>query len=149
MEKEQLEKRKVITVKGTASQAYFELLEQVQEAVLEGYVIPPADRRWTKDRPIMVGRNLMVVMYPKGYEVPKPGKNPRQGEIQEKYLKAAREEEERNKKLSENSDKIKEDLEGLSKKDELLEYAKSIGLEVPEDKVQPKAIKAFILKSVK
>lgn len=150
MEKEQLEKRKVITVKGASSKAYFDLMLEVQKAVKEGYVFPSEDKRWAKDTPKLVGRQLTVFMYPEDYDIPAPGvKSDKKSEVQAMYLEQAREADLKHKELTDKSQEIIEALKSLTKKDELLDYAKSIGLEIPEDKVQPKAIKAFILQSVK
>lgn len=150
MEKEQLEKRKVITVRGNNKRAVRELLKEIQTAVEEGYVFPPDGKFWTKDQAQLFGRKLSVVMYPKDYDIPSPGVDTeKENKTSQEYLEEAREADELHKKLHENKEEYLEELKELSKKEELLNFAKDLGIKVPEDMTAPKSIKAFITKKFK
>lgn len=145
----QTEKRKVITARGNTKHSYWELLAKIEEAIKDGYVVPPEGKRWTADQPVLFGRQLRVVMYPADYDIPEPGYSAEKAEItSDQYLQMAREEETKQQELSSKADEIVEKAKSLSKKQDLLDYADELGLEIPEDVKAPKAIQAFIINSV-
>lgn len=149
MDNVQTEKRKVITARGNTKHSYWELLTKIEEAIKDGYVVPPEGKRWTADQPVLFGRQLRVVMYPADYDIPEPGYSTNKAEITaEQYLQEARDADTKQKELSNKSDEIVEKAKSLSKKQDLLDYASEIGLEIPEDVKAPKAIQAFIINSV-
>lgn len=72
MSNEQKQKRKVILVKGVTRIKGNEFIEELFNAFNEGYVPAPLGAQWTADAPVMKHNRKMVVLYPKGYEVPEP-----------------------------------------------------------------------------
>jgi len=143
MEKEQLDKRKVITAKGPHNKAAWSILEQVIEATKEGYVLPPEDKRHSKDRPNLSGRQLKVVMYPADYEIPSPG-GVKVVKTAAEYLEEARQAEQAHIERDAKKDELLAELEGLSKKAELSEFAERNKIDIPVDKKHPQAIAAYI-----
>lgn len=162
MDKEQKEIRKVITARGNTRKSYWDLLELVVEAANQGYVIPPQDRRHTADIPVLYGRQLRVVMYPKDYDIPKPG-NSYLDKVKksEDYLAEARAADAAasGKKDEEvipevvvepvvEDSPLKEAVMAMTKKDELMAFAEEHSIEVPEDKKSPKAIQKYIIEQL-
>lgn len=171
MSKEQQSKRKVITVKGVTRVRNTQFITEIFEAFEAGYVPAPKGSQWTADAPVLLNNKKVVVLYPKDYEVPAPSREAKTlSDADEDAIAAvdkqimAEIEKEQKGDLSEDdqvvvdSDESKatlaeaegivdltEEVNSLTKKKPLLDFASKVGIDVPSDKKVPAAIKQHIL----
>ena len=143
--KERINKQKVVTVTGSPIVIQWLMVEAIQEAVLEGYRVPPANARRRND--IMFnGRKFQVVMYKDGYEVPTEEQEEAKSLVNikeiDKEVEAAKK---RYAGVKDNFEKHLEELAPLRAKQDLLDFASNLNIKVPEDKKVPRAIKSHLV----
>lgn len=166
MTKEQRNKRKVITVKGVTRNASMTLVNELFEAFEQGYRPAPVGSQWTADAPVIKNNRKQVVLYPQGYDVPTPNNYTKEPEVSDEELlksdtaeiikeledEAKQEvapEAQDDKTVEEEAEpSVKDRIEALNSKADMLALAKELNIEVPEEKKVPAAIKKFLLESV-
>lgn len=164
MSKEQQGKRKVINVKGVTRIKGNQFIEELFKAFEEGYVPAPQGSQWTADAPVLRHNRKTVALYPKGYEVPTPSNTSVVGADGDLAVigaidKQIQEEIKAELAASEGVVEVKEDdkvetpsvksrIGELTKKQPLLDLAKELNVEVPDDKKNPAAIKQFLLNTL-
>lgn len=165
MSKEQLEARKKIEVRGLRGNVNAEFLHEIFKAFKEGYEPLPIDKMWRKDSPVFKGNRKTVYLYPKGFSTDSSteviakaalDKEPVpdvQDDVVDEAIVPAPEVIVAPEDIIPDESEVKEDLvatiEALTTKKDLLDKAKELGISVPEDKKVPKAIKQYMLNTLK
>lgn len=144
MEQEQLDNRKLISVRGVSRKKLLEFVYALEEAFKEGYRLPPQDRLWAKDRPMFKVNLKTAALYKEGYEVPSPSAVSEKKVSVDEIKAGILEEEAKQAAKSEVVPELLATLKELTKKADMLEFAEKNGVVIPEDVKNPKAIQAFI-----
>lgn len=131
--------RLVIESKAGGPIAEKDFFVQIQEAILNGYRIAENNDSSDSTMRNYFGYMGRAVLYIEGQEV-----HPREVRMNAKAKKEAAK-----APVKEAPEPVENPLDKLTKKKELLEYAKGLEIEVPEDMKVPAQIKKFIKENTK
>lgn len=139
MKKEQLEARFKIDVRGPTIRASLDFIYALYDAFEKGYKLPPREHAWRQDAPQLTGPRKVAYLYPPEYDIPSPN-----AKVAEEPAEAPEPVTEAPKPVS-----LEDELKAMTKKKDLLAKAEELGIEVPEDKKAPAAIRQHLINSLK